>query len=290
MNNLREKWFQTGLTAVLLAACLTMIAPLVHLLAVSLSSARYADAGLVGFWPKEPSLNVYRTIVGMRTLWRSMGVSIYITVAGTAAALALASSLAFALSRPAMPLKSWFLRGIIVTLVFSIPLIPGYLVIKALSMENTLWALIVPGALSAFNVIIMRTFFLGISSELFDAAKIDGSGEFGLYTNVVLRLSGPVLATIALFHAVGQWNQYFAPLIYIRDKSLLPLQVLLRNLVVESDVNSMMQSGQIQMSLAATPEMMKAGIVIFATVPILIVYPFLQKYFVKGAMLGSLKE
>jgi ABC-type glycerol-3-phosphate transport system permease component len=278
------------LTILLLAVCLTMIAPLVHLLAVSLSSARYADAGMVSFWPKEFNTEVYQTIVGMKTIWRSMGVSVYITVAGTLSALALTSSLAFALSRPGLPLKKLFLQAIIVTLVFSIPLIPGYLVIKSLGMENTLWALIVPGALNAFNVIIMRSFFQGISTELFDAAKMDGCGEFRIYTNLVLRLSGPVLATIALFHSVGQWNQYFAPLIYIRDRDLLPLQVLLRNLVVESDINSMIQSGQIQMQTVTTPEMMKAGIVIFATVPILVVYPFLQKYFVKGAMLGSLKE
>lgn len=268
--------------------CLTMIAPIVHLLAVSLSSPIYADARLVTFWPKGFNIEVYKTIFGMENIWRAMGVSIYITVGGTLLALAFTSTLAYSLSRPQMSGRKWILRGIIVTFVFSAPLIPNYLVIRALSMENTLWALMVPGALSAFYVIIMKTFFQGISSEMFDAAKIDGCSELGTFSRIAIPMSMPVIATVALFVAVGQWNNYFSALIYIRDKDLLPLQVLLRNLVVEEQANSMTQATEVAVNM--TPEMMKAGITLVATAPILIVYPFLQKYFVKGAMVGSLKE
>jgi ABC-type glycerol-3-phosphate transport system permease component len=146
----------------------------------------------------------------------------------------------------------------------------------------------IPGALNAFNVIIMKTFFQGISSEMFDASKIDGCSELGSFARIAIPLSTPVIATIALFHAVGQWNSYFTALIYIRSKDLMPLQVLLRNLVVEEQANNVANSAEVATML--TPEMLKAGITLFATAPILIVYPFLQKYFVKGAMVGSLKE
>ncbi|MDF2815438.1 MAG: carbohydrate transporter permease [Paenibacillus sp.] len=268
--------------------CLTMIAPIIHLLAVSLSSPKYAGAKLVTFWPKGFNLDVYETILGMGNIWNAMGVSVTITVVGTLVALAFTSTISYSLSRPRMKGRKWVLRGIILTFIFSAPLIPNYLLIRALNMDNTLWVLIIPGALAAFNVIIMKTFFQGISAEMFEAAKIDGCSELGIFAKIAIPLSAPVIATIALFHSVGQWNSYFTALIYIRDKDLLPLQVLLRNLIMEDQANQM--AATTELSMVLTPEMLKAGITLFATLPILIVYPFLQKYFVKGAMVGSLKE
>jgi putative aldouronate transport system permease protein len=285
-----DRTFHTINNTFLLLFSLSMIAPIIHLAAVSLSSPVYANAKLVYFWPKGFNVEVYKTIFGMDSLWRSLGVSLYITVIGTLIALLLTSSIAYALSRPAMPGRKLVLRGIVVTFVFSVPLIPSYLLVKSLGMENTLWALMIPGALGAFNVIIMKTFFQGISTEVFDAAKIDGCSELGIFARIAAPLSTPVIATIALFHSVGQWNSYFSAIIFIRSKELLPLQVLLRNLVVEGDASSMPQSSMGDVAMASTPEMMKAGIILFATMPILLVYPFLQRYFVKGAMLGSLKE
>jgi putative aldouronate transport system permease protein len=273
----------------LLLISLSMIAPIIHLAAVSLSSPIYANAKQVYFWPKGFQFDIYKTIVGMDTMWRALGVSITITVFGTLIALLLTSTIAYSLSRPGMPGRKWVLRGIIVSFVFTAPLIPSYLLVKSLGMENSLWALMIPGALSAFNILIMKTFFQGISAEMFDAAKIDGCSELGTYSRISIPLSMPVIATIALFHAVSQWNSYFNALIFIRSKDLLPLQVLLRNLVVEGDANTATQAMG-ELATTATPEMMKAGIILFATLPIMIVYPFLQNYFVKGAMVGSLKE
>ncbi|RKN84930.1 carbohydrate ABC transporter permease [Paenibacillus ginsengarvi] len=284
----RQDWFSWINGAGFIILCLTMIAPIVHLAAVSFSSQFYTEAKLVTFWPKGFNIEVYKTIFGMQNIWTSMRNSLVITVFGTLIALAFTASMAYPLSRPQMVGKKWVLRGIIVTFVFSAPLIPNYLLVRTLGMENTLWALMIPGALSAFNVIIMKTFFQGISSEMFDASKIDGCSELGSFTRIAIPLSAPVIATIALFHAVGQWNSYFGALIFIRSKDLLPLQVLLRNLVVEEQANSMANTTEVATML--TPEMLKAGITLFATAPILIVYPFLQKYFVKGAMVGSLKE
>ncbi len=285
---------KTGLFPIVNAAfmtlfCFLMVAPMIHLLAVSLSAPEFANARIVGLWPKGFQLNVYREIVSSSSLWRSLGVSIYITVAGTLIALLLNSSIAYSLSRAFMPGRKLFLKLILLTFIFPVPLIPSYLLVKELGMLDTLWSLMVPGAVGAFYIFIIKAFFQGISSELFDAAKIDGSSEFGLYARIVLPLSMPVMATIALFHAVGQWNSYFSAIIFMRTKSLYPLQVLLRSMIVEDGSNSGVDNS-FQLNMQFTPEMMKAGIVLFATVPILIVYPFLQKYFVKGAMLGSLKE
>lgn len=289
-NYKSERYFQFFNNALLAVLSLSMLSPIIHLIAVSFSSPKFVGAKQVYFWPKGFNIEVYKTIVATNSIWKSLGVSIYITVFGTLIALVFVSSIAFALSRPNMPYKRLILKGIIVTLVFSLPLIPSYLVVRALSMDNTLWALMVPGALSAFNVIIMKTFFQGISSEIFDAAKIDGCGELRIYWRIVIPLSTPVIATIALFHAVGQWNSYFSALIYIHDRALMPVQVLLRSLVIEDNLATMTPAGAVDLAVPSTPEMLKAGIILFGTLPILIVYPFLQKYFVKGAMLGSLKE
>ncbi|GAA3408110.1 carbohydrate ABC transporter permease [Paenibacillus hodogayensis] len=274
--------------ALLTITALSMVVPLIHLAAVSLSSPVYANAKLVYLWPKGFQLDVYRTIFGMETLWRSMGVTIAITVGGTFLYLFFTSTMAYGLSRPHAPGRSLIMRLVLITFIFTSPLIPGYLVIRSLGLENTLWVLMLPGAISAFGVIIMKTFFQGLSSELFDAGKIDGCSEFGIYGRIAMPLSMAVNATLALFQAVGLWNSYFSALIYIRNKELYPLQILLRSLILEDD--SRLKPPGAGNLMPATPEMMKAGVVLFATVPILLVYPFLQKYFVKGALLGSLKE
>jgi len=282
-----ERLFQFCNGLVLVLFCVTMIAPFIHLTAVSLSSVKYADAKVVYFWPKGFNLDVYKEIFGLERLWRSFGISVYICVVGTFLFLLLCSMMAYALSRPRMPGRKLVLKGILVTFVFTSPLIPNYMLIKTLGMENTLWALMVPNAVGAFSIIIMKTFFQGISAELFDAARIDGSSEYNTYARIAIPLSAPVLATLALFHVVGLWNSYFNALIYLRDKDLFPLQVVLRSLIIASDA-SLEATGDVPTT--ATPEMMKAGLILVSTVPILFVYPFLQKYFVKGAMLGSLKE
>ncbi len=284
----KSDWvISTIIGLILTLVALSMVAPLVHLLAVSLSDPIYANAKLVYLWPRGFHLNVYQTIVGMDALWRSMGVTIFITIGGTLLHLFFTTSMAYGLSRPFAPGKKIILRLVLITFIFSAPLIPSYLVISALGLENTLWVLMLPGALNAFAVIIMKTFFQGLSSELFDAAKIDGCSELGIFARIALPLSTAGIATLALFHSVGIWNSYFAALLYIRSKELFPLQILLRSLVVEENSSFRPVAGEV---IVSTPEMMKAGIILFATLPILIVYPFLQKYFVKGAMLGSLKE
>ncbi|MFK7694475.1 carbohydrate ABC transporter permease [Paenibacillus sp. HJGM_3] len=285
-----ETTFQWVNALFFVGLCFTMISPMIHLLAVSLSDPLYANNKLVILWPKGFQTKIYESLLHMRDMWRAMGISVYITVMGTLLCLLLTSALAYALIRPAMPGRKLLLKLILVTFIFPVPLIPSYLIVKELGMINSLWALIIPGALGAYNVFIMKTFFQSVSAELVDAMKIDGSGEFGVYARLVLPLSTPVLATIALFHSVGTWNAYFGAMIYIRSKDLFPLQLKLKNMVASSMTDSGLDSIALDSGVHSSPETIKAAAILFTTLPILIVYPFLQKYFVKGAMLGSLKE
>ncbi len=268
---------------------MAMMAPIVHVVAISLSSNEYVIMNQVRFLPKGLNLSAYSYVFRQGRLWRSLFVTIYITAMGTVFALALTSSMAYALSRAKTPGRRLINQGVLVTFIFSMPIIPFYLVVRSLGLMDSLWALILPTALTPFNVIIMRTFFSGISQELFDAATIDGCSEIGIYFRITLPLSLAVIATIGLFHAVHQWNTYFHALMFIRSYRKDPLQVLLRSLVIEDELASISQQGDDPALLNTTPEQLKAAVILFATMPILIVYPFIQRYFVKGATLGSLK-
>lgn len=284
-----DRLFQWLNNSVLILISLSMLLPLIHVLVISLSSPQAVMTKQVFLWPVGWNAEVYKTVFGMSAMWRSLAVTVYITVVGTAVALFLNSTLAYALSRPQMRGRKYVIQAVIVTFIFSSPLIPYYLLVRSLSMENTLWALIVPGALAPFYILIMMTFFRGVSRELFEAAKMDGCSEWKIYYRIVLPLSKSVMATIALFHSVHQWNSYFSALVFIRDKSLRPLQLLVRQLIVGDEFTAMVSQGT-ETYLTQTPEMLKAGVVMFSVVPILLVYPFIQKHFVKGAMLGSVKE
>ena len=265
----------------------SMLAPMLHVLAVSLSSYDYVNLDQVYLWPKGFTAGVYKLIFADANLWRALGVSAYVTVMGTLVYLFFTSTMAYSLSRPYMVGRAFILKAILVTFIFSAPLIPRFMVVHHLGMINTLWSLIIPGAVGGFGVIIMKTFFQGISSEIFDAGYIDGCSEFGIYARLTIPLSAPVFATLGLMHAVGEWNSYFDALIYIRDKDLYPIQIVLRSLVQSSELGMEFDKTEIETHAIET---LKSGVIIFATVPIILVYPFLQKYFIKGAYVGSLKE
>ncbi|WP_127585817.1 carbohydrate ABC transporter permease [Paenibacillus koleovorans] len=281
-----EKLFQFLNAAFFLVLGALMLAPMVHVLSISLSSTEFVDANKVFIWPRGFNTFIYEHIFSQQRLWRAMGVSVYITVVGTVIFLLFTSTMAYALSRPHMPVRKLIMRLIVISFIFNVPLIPYFLTVNFLGLTNTLWALMIPGAVGAFSVILMKTFFQGISSEIFDAGYIDGCSEFGIYWRIACPLSLPSFATMGLFHAVGTWNGYFAALIFIRDKDLYPIQIVLRGMIVSENSPDFKEL----LDMHITPETLKAGIIIFATLPIIIVYPFLQKYFVKGAQLGSLKE
>lgn len=271
---------------VLLLTALICVLPFVYVLAVSFTSpAEVAKGGLI-LWPKEWSLASYRYIFSTSTLFRSMMVSIYITVVGTLINLFFTSLMAYPLAKNYLRGRSFVLMAVLFTMLFSGGMIPGYFVVKGLHLTNTLWSLMIPSAISAFNLIVLKNFFQQIPDGLEDSARIDGCTDVGVLFRIVLPLSLPAMATFGLFYAVGHWNQFFNAILYLNDNRLYPIQVLLRQIVILSQSSigdTDIDNSEIQ------PLTIRMAVIVFATVPILIVYPFLQKHFAKGVMLGSVK-
>jgi len=265
---------------------ITMLIPFVHIIAGSFSSSLAIKQGLVSILPVDFTFDNYKAVMADPTIWQSFSVTVLITVVGTFLNLLLTCLMAYALSKHDLKGRSLIMLLVLFTMIFQAPMIPSYLLVKSLGMLNTIWSVIVPGLISAFNMVIMISFFRNIPDGLLDSAKIDGCGEYRTLFQIVLPLSLPSLMTIGLFYAVGHWNSYFNAMMYIRDPNLHPLQLKLRRLIVESDVDSMMSSAIATMQSA---EGIKMASILFATLPILIVYPLIQKHFVKGSMLGSVK-
>ncbi|TDF88568.1 carbohydrate ABC transporter permease [Paenibacillus piri] len=263
-----------------------MLLPFLHIFAGSLSSGSAISKGMVSIVPVEWTLINYEAVLQNAAIWKSFGVTVVLTVGGTLFNLLFTSLMAYGLSKNELKGRSVILMLIVFTMIFQVPLIPGYLLVKALGMLNSLWALIIPGTISAFNLIIMISFFRGIPEGLVEAARIDGCGEYRTWWSIVLPLSLPSLSTIGLFYAVGHWNGYFNAIMFIRDPGLFPLQVKLRQLLVDSDAEALMQSVNVTLQ---SMEGIKMATIMVATIPILLVYPLIQKHFIKGAMLGSVK-
>jgi len=265
---------------------ITMLVPFVHILAGSFSGNNALMQGEVSVFPVDFTLSNYQVVFADPSIWRAFGITVLITVLGTAISLLLTCLMAFGLSRPDLKGRSFILLLVVFTMIFQAPMIPAYLLVKSLGMLNTIWAMIIPGAISAFNMVIMVSFFRNIPDGLLESARMDGAGEYRTLFQIVIPLSLPSLLTIGLFYAVGYWNSYMSALMYVRNPSLHPLQVKLRQMIVESDVDSMLQS---TLATMQSVEGIKMASIIFATIPILIIYPWIQKHFVKGAMLGSVK-
>lgn len=264
---------------------LSMLLPFLHMLAGSFSSGAAITQGRVGIVPVEFTLGNFQAVLGDAKIWRAFQVTILLTVLGTTVNLIFTSLMAYGLSKTDLKGRSAIIVLVLFTMIFPAPMIPGYLLVKELGLLNSLWALIIPGAISAFNMIIMINFFRNIPEGLIESAKMDGAGEYYTLWKIVLPLSLPSLMTIGLFYAVGHWNSYMGALMYIRKQELFPLQVLLRRLLVESDEQIIIRVNNAVQSV----EGIKMASIMVATVPILLVYPFIQRHFVKGAMLGSIK-
>jgi putative aldouronate transport system permease protein len=270
----------------LLVFGLAAVLPFVYVIAVSFTDPVEVAKGGIILFPKKFSLAAYEYIFSTNVLLRSLGVSIYITVVGTIINLVFTSLMAYPLAKTYLRGRQLILMGVLFTMLFSGGLIPTYFVVKAVGLTNTLWSLMIPSAISGFNLIVLKNFFQSIPEGLEDSAKIDGCNDFGVLLRIVIPLSMPAMATFALFYAVGHWNTFFSAIIYINDNKLWPVQVLLREVVI------MAQSriGDTEMDEAMIqPLTIRMAVIVFATLPILLVYPFLQKHFAKGVLLGSVK-
>lgn len=266
---------------------MSMFLPILNVLAKSFSGSAALTYDRVSLWPVEFTLINYEYVFSNFAILRSFGVTVYITVMGTFINLILTSTLAYPLSRDEYRGRKFFLIMVLITMIFPAPLIPLFIWVNQLNLMNTLWSLMLPTAISAFNFFVMRSFFMQIPKELIDSGRIDGCGELRILWNIVAPLSKPVMATIGLFYGIIHWNTYMHALYFINDPRLYPLQVKLRQMLITDEVDA--QSARFS-DLIGSPEGIQMATVIVAMVPIIMVYPFLQRFFIKGMLLGSIKS
>ncbi|MBO9610091.1 MAG: carbohydrate ABC transporter permease [Paenibacillaceae bacterium] len=272
------------------AVVLVMIAglmffPLWYVLAVSFSTyEQYLRSDLI-LWPQTWVSDAYRYILDNDRFVRSIGLSIGVTLLGTLLSSLFTTTMAYALSR-SFPGQKVILLLVLFTFLFGAGMIPTYLIVRATGLIDTIWALIVPGLISSWNLIVIMQFFRQIPSELQESAFLDGANDLTVFSRIIVPLSKPALATFGLFYAVGYWNAYFNGILYLNNAKLWPIQVLLRQIVVVNDPSALASD---QLFVKPPAQMIQMAAIVVATVPILLVYPFLQKYFAKGVMLGSIK-
>ncbi|SDM81020.1 putative aldouronate transport system permease protein [Paenibacillus sp. yr247] len=272
----------------LMITLLTFI-PFYYILVASLSPIKQVLTSSIILWPEEFTFDAYKLILSTPAFIRALFFTIYITAAGTVINMLFSTSLAYTLSKKRFRGRRVILMMILFSMLFNGGMIPTFLVVKGMGMIDSIWALLIPGAISAFNLIILKNFFMNIPEALEESARIDGCSNLGVLFRIVLPLSLPALATFTMFYAVGNWNQFFAAIIYENSSKFWTLQVVLRQLVIVGDTTGYGQTVD-DLNKAVFPETLKYAAIIIATVPILMVYPFLQKYFTKGVLLGSVKE
>ena len=270
---------------------LTTLFPFVYIIGASFATEYEIATRPLFIIPQDVTLNAYKFIFSSNKILQGFRNSIFITVCGTAINLFFTVTMAYALSKTRLRGRNFFLNMVIFSMFFSGGMIPGYIIIaNVLNLKNTFWAVLLPGAISSYNLMIVKNFFQGIPQELEESAAIDGSTDIGILWKIVLPLSLPVLATFGLFYAVGHWNAYFGAMIYMTGaKEKWPLQVLLRELIILAN-GSAGDITNMDPEFVQPPEQsVKMAVIVVSTVPIMCVYPFLQKYFVKGVMVGALK-
>ena len=285
MQKQYSKIGQAALIFLLLLMSITILYPVLHVLAVSFSNNNNVVRGEVGIIPIRPNLEAYRYMFRYNLLGSGFKNSLFILIVCTSINLLMTMMTAYPLAKKSLIGRKFFMLMITFTMMFSGGLIPNYIVIVKLGLVDSLWSLILPGCVSAYNMIIMKNFFEALPAELNEAARIDGMSEMKILFRIVVPLSLPSLCTIGLFYGVGHWNAYFNATIYLNSRSRWPLQVVLRNLL-ENAVTSEIDYGD---SATLPVEPLKMAVVVFTTAPIVILYPFIQKYFVKGALVGSIK-
>ncbi|EST89262.1 hypothetical protein T233_01710 [Vagococcus lutrae LBD1] len=278
-------------------ALIIVLYPLVYIVSASISEPQFVNSGEMWLLPKGFTFEGYKTIFQNENIWRGYRNTIFYTALGTTINLAVTLPAAYALSRVDFYGKKLFMNFMLLTMFISGGLIPSYLLIKNLGMIDTIWALVIPNAASVYNIVVTRTFFQSsIPREMEEAAIVDGCSDFKMFIKIILPLSMPIIAVMGLFYGIGHWNSYFNALIYISNKSMYPLQMVLREILVLQDLSSNSTATNVSASTAEMlyskqqlVQVIKYGVMIVSTLPVIVVYPFLQRYFVKGVMIGSLK-
>ncbi|WP_310829647.1 carbohydrate ABC transporter permease [Paenibacillus pedocola] len=282
-----EKTFGAVITGLLILFSIIALIPLLSVISTSLSSKSAVDMNLVTLWPKQFTFDSWKYIVDRPDLWKSFFLTLSTTLIGTILALLMTALFAYPLSKPEFRWGSVIMMAVVVAMIFKAPIVPYFLTVRGIGLYDNPLVLIVPHILNPFNLIIMRTFFKQFSKELEEAAFLEGCGYFRMLFQFVLPLSKAVLATLALFYGVVLWNQFQHPLFFLQDTNWFPLQIKIRQFITDDSV--IMSGAASTAQLNYNERTLRAATVIFAIVPIIVVYPFLQKYFVKGAMIGSVK-
>lgn len=279
---------------VYMIACIIIVIilyPLLFVISASFSDPTKIINGEVWLLPKGITLDAYTNVFNDERIWNSYKNTIIYTVLGTSINLILTTLLAYPLSRKDMPERNYIMLFIVFTMFFQGGIIPSYLIVQNLGMIDTIWAMVIPSAIATYNVIVMRTFFQSsIPWEIQEAALIDGCSNFKLFIRIILPLSKPIIAVMILFYAVGHWNSFFNALIYLNRDHLYPLQIILREILIQNQSamdNAITDFEMVNQIMLA--ESMKYAVIVIASLPVIIMYPFVQKYFVKGVMVGSIK-
>lgn len=279
-------WYTAVITAILVMFGILTAIPLISEFALSLSSKAASDMNAVTLWPVGFTLDSWKHMLSQPALWRSFFVSAVSTVIGVVLALGINVLMAYPLSKDDFPLRKALMLYIIFTMIFKAPTVPYYLQIVKLGLRNNFWVLVMPHILSAYNLVVMRSFFRAFPKDIEEAAAIDGCGKFGTLFRIVLPSSKPVLMTVGLYYGVAMWNQYQTPLMFITDPKLFPLQLKIQQIVsTGAEIESVTKIANVNY----TANTLSAVVVLFAVLPVLVVYPFIQKHFTKGAMIGSVK-
>lgn len=269
----------------------TVLYPLIYVVSSSFSSGLAVSSGKVLLWPVEPSITGYKIIFSYKLVWTGYFNTILVTVVATTINVLLTICAAYPLSRRDFIGRNFYMTLFMITMFFSGGLIPNYILMSRLNLTNTRWSVILAGAISVTNMIIMRTYFINsIPSDLFDAARIDGINDWGYLFRIVLPLSRAIMAVIVLYYAVAHWNSYFNAMLYIRDRNLYPLQIVLRDILNVSKIDlSQITDAEVLAQMTGAADLIKFALIVVSAVPILSAYPFVQKYFEKGVMIGSVK-
>ncbi len=274
---------------ILTLAMMATFLPLYYIAINSISNGKYVLSGQVTLWPKGINIEPYRVILGDKLFLRSYANTIVYTLTGTIINLVLTTLCAYPLSIGKLFGHKFFTLMIVFTMLFNGGIIPRYLMMHQFNMIDTIWAIVLPGAINTWNMIILRTYFSGIDSGVRESALIDGANDFVILLRIIVPLCVPVYAALTIFYMVGHWNSYFGALIYLNDRTKYPLQLILRNMTVEGNLTDFNQSMGSENDFFVMEQNLKYAAIMVATLPIVMIYPFVQKYFVKGIMVGSIK-
>lgn len=286
-----DKILYTVVTIILVLFTVIVAYPIIYVLSSSFSSGTAVSTGRVILWPVDVTLEGYKTVFSHRYIVSAYRNTIFYTVAGTLINLFVTLTCAYPLSRKDFPMRGFFMGLFLFTMFFSGGLIPTYILMSKIKFINTIWAMLIPGALSVYNMILVRTFLTNsIPLELLEASQIDGCSDFVYFVKILLPLSKPVIAVITLYYAVGHWNAYFNAMLYLNKQEMYPLQLILRQILVANEISlNDLVDVESMVAKQGLSDILKYALIVVSTAPIMCMYPFIQRYFIKGVMIGSVK-